>query len=149
MAVEESFSSLIERSIEQYPPLLIAKHCYEDAKLLRIMSAFLFPERKKDVLLLGRSLQSNEYYDNNEPDILLQFPCKRIEEYVNFFESFHVICPDDHPDFYHRSRMLKELKSVLFACELRLSDVYHYEELQTILGNIPGVPVRIVFLCLP
>ena len=143
LLVEESFTSQIQKAIEHSPPLLIAKFCYEDVKLLRIMSIFLFTERPKIYLTLGQTLSFSDYFQLPGPDVFVQLACRRINEYSEFFESLSVICPEDHPDYYHRSLVTKEIKSLNSTNDQKLYDIQQYQLLQTTLGSIKALPVGV------
>ena len=91
---------------------------------------------------IAAEIEVCDYYQGNEAenDFLLCFPLQRLQEYFEFFQSLCVICPEDHPDYYYRSRILQELKTLITTVTGQMEDIKRYERLRAFILSFQGMP---------
>lgn len=109
------------------------------------MSTFLFQDRLKILKKIGKEIETCDYFLGGEEDVILQFPLQRLQEYFDFFQALNVICPEDQLDYYYRSCVIQELKSLIITVKQQMDDIIHYQNLQHLLSTVQGVPVCIHF----
>ena len=151
---EEALISSMQRSIEQAPPLLLAKNCYDEVgarsiifnqepnsqalsciqiQQLRVMSTFLAPDRPRRALRdLTERLEAGPYGSQAEGcvDVFLQFPMIRLREYFDFFSSLQLISPENHPDYFPRVQLIEELKRQLNDVQRKLNGLNAFSYLE-------------------
>lgn len=109
------------------------------------MSTLLFTERPRVLRLLTDECTHSVYWrppTESQPDIFLQFPTIRLREYFDFFQSLQMISPENHPDYFHRSLVLDELKLQLNDIQRKLNSFHTFLYIQNLFRlRLTGAPV--------